>query len=350
MAATNRKTKVLIGTFLIISSLVGMFYHPAAAASAADFYKDKKITFIVSQKAGGGTDLLVRIIAPYIKNYTGAYAVVVESVPEAGGLLAFNRLWNSKPDGLTICTSIASDTVIMEAGKQEGVQFQGDKMNIIFGLTTERGSALVVNAKGHLYSVDDLKKAKGLKSGGTYGKAMAAALFADLLGLDARITPGMATGDTRMAIMRGEIDFYPDSPGAALEGIESGDTRPLCVDLNTPMPVLPQVPSVMKFVASPSPQQREWNKIFEFSDLGKYVSTGPNVAKERVEYLRTVFEKIHKDPQFLKDRKKFERWPGGEPWLTGAEAQKMLAGHRERVMKEYGQMADYLSKKYFTVK
>src|ERR1035437_3595928 len=113
---------LLIGAFLITVILVGACNPPAEAATAADFYKDKKITFVVASKAGGGTDSISRLVAPYIKKYTGAYAVVIDNVEEGGGMLAFNRLWNAKPDGLTICAIIPINVVMMEADKLEGIQ------------------------------------------------------------------------------------------------------------------------------------------------------------------------------------------------------------------------------------
>jgi tripartite-type tricarboxylate transporter receptor subunit TctC len=349
MVNKTGNVRIWIGVFMMGAFLAGLFTPPAEAASAADFYKDKRIIFLVASKAGGGSDLISRIVAPYLKKYTGAYTVIIDNVPEGGGMLALNRLWNSKADGLTICTSIPINTVMMEADKQEGVQYQSDKMNVIFALTTARGNALMVNAKGPYQSVEDLKKARGLKAGGTYGTAMQAAYFADVLGLDVKITPGMSTSDAKMAVMRGEIDFSCDSSGSAYESIQAGDVRPLCIDLSAPISALPKVPSIMKY-ASLSPQQKEWSSIVELNDMGKYVFTGPNVPRDRIDYLRTVFERIHKDPQFLKDRKKFERLPGGDPWLTGADAQKMFTAYKGNVNKIYAKMVDYLSKKYYTLK
>ncbi len=64
-----------------------------------------------------------------------------------------------------------------EAEKREGGQFHGDDMSIIFAFTTERGNALVENVRGPYHSVNDLKKANSLKSGGAYGKAVPSAYF-----------------------------------------------------------------------------------------------------------------------------------------------------------------------------
>ena len=58
------------------------------SAGPEEFYKGKTMRFIASSKPGGGTDLIVRLVAPYLKKYTGAYAVVVDNVEEAGGMVA----------------------------------------------------------------------------------------------------------------------------------------------------------------------------------------------------------------------------------------------------------------------
>ena len=125
----NRKNVTnLIGGFLMLAFLVAVSHPQAEAAGAADFYKGKKILFIAASKAGGESDLIVRIIAPYVKKYTEAYAVLVDNVEEAGGILALNKLWNSKPDGLTLTAAIMYGIVSAEVGKMEGIQFQCDKL------------------------------------------------------------------------------------------------------------------------------------------------------------------------------------------------------------------------------
>ncbi|MCG6536272.1 MAG: hypothetical protein L7F78_16610 [Syntrophales bacterium LBB04] len=350
MKTNTSKIVTLMGGFLVLAILFAQCEPRAEAASVADFYKDKTITFVAASKPGGGTDLIVRTIAPYLKKYTGASSVIVANVDEAGSMLALNRLWNSKPDGLVLTVTIPLNIAVMEANKEAGVQFQGDKFNIISAPASVIGHALMVNAQGSLRSIDDLRRAKGLKSACIYGRAIIAAYFADVLGLDAKITPGLSTSDSRMALLRGEIDFAPEELGGALEQINSGSMRPLAVDISTTMPLLPQAPSITK-LASLSSQQKEWLKIFDVTDSGKYIFMGPKVPKEKVEYMRGVLGRIHKDPEFLKDRKRFERFPGSLPWLNGAEAQRTYSSFLNLAKgKEYSQMVEYLSKKYYTVK
>ena len=70
----------------------------------ADF-PSGNITYICSGSAGGGLDLCARFIAPYIEAYLpGDGTITVENVTGGSNWNAYNRLINSEPDGLTICT------------------------------------------------------------------------------------------------------------------------------------------------------------------------------------------------------------------------------------------------------
>lgn len=350
MKASNKIVTYMIGGLFMLVVLVGAFNPEAGAESAADFYKGKKIKWMIGSRPGSTTDWSVRIVAPYLKEYTGASAVIVENVPQAGSVLAMNKLWNSKPDGLTLATAIPNTVIKAEVGKSSGVQYQCAKLNSIWAMEYENGNILTVSAEGPYKSMDDLKKAKGLKSAGVTGKAYTAAYYADLLGLDAKITPGMATVAARLALLRGEIDFFPETITGTLEGIANGNLRPLVTDMSRPLPALPQVPPITKF-SSPTPRQEVWIKLVDTANRGKYAFTGPNVPKDRIEYLRSAFEKTFNNPEYLKERKKQEKYEGGVPWLNGHDAQEAfdtaLIYYQKKEQKE---MLDYLSKKYFTLK
>lgn len=70
----------------------------------ADF-PSGNITYICSGSAGGGLDLCARFIAPYLEAYLpGNGTITVENVTGGSNWNAYNRLINSEPDGLTICT------------------------------------------------------------------------------------------------------------------------------------------------------------------------------------------------------------------------------------------------------
>lgn len=71
--------------------------------SAQAAYPEKDITIIVPYGAGGGSDIMVRTVAPYIEKYLGNDAhVIVENRTGASGIVGWKALHDAKPDGYTI--------------------------------------------------------------------------------------------------------------------------------------------------------------------------------------------------------------------------------------------------------
>ena len=85
--------------FVRIASLVlsvGAFALPVAAAD----YPDHAIKMIVPFAAGGGTDVLARIIAQNLNSRWGQ-PVVVENQPGASGGIGTRAVMKAPPDGYT---------------------------------------------------------------------------------------------------------------------------------------------------------------------------------------------------------------------------------------------------------
>ncbi len=77
----------------------------ASLVSTAAFaqYPEKEITVIVPYAAGGGSDIMVRTVAPYIEKYLGGDAhLVVENKTGASGIVGWQALHDADPDGYTI--------------------------------------------------------------------------------------------------------------------------------------------------------------------------------------------------------------------------------------------------------
>src|SRR5215475_14950325 len=71
-----------------------------APASAGD-YPDHAIKMIVPFAAGGGTDVLARIIAQNLNSKWGQ-PVVVENQPGASGAIGSRAVMSAAPDGYTL--------------------------------------------------------------------------------------------------------------------------------------------------------------------------------------------------------------------------------------------------------
>lgn len=78
---------------------------PAAAQDMADHFKGKTINIIVGSAAGGGYDIMARLIGRFgPKHFPGSPRFIVTNMPGGGGMRALQHTIREKPDGLTALT------------------------------------------------------------------------------------------------------------------------------------------------------------------------------------------------------------------------------------------------------
>jgi tripartite-type tricarboxylate transporter receptor subunit TctC len=72
-----------------------------AWAAGAQDYPSRPITIVVSTAAGGGNDIMARVIGERMSRTLGQQ-IVVENRPGAGGTTATRQIAKSAPDGYTL--------------------------------------------------------------------------------------------------------------------------------------------------------------------------------------------------------------------------------------------------------
>ena len=72
-----------------------------AGAATAQTYPTQPVRVVVAYGAGGGSDSLMRAIAPELGELLGQQ-VVIDNRPGAGTVLGTQLVANAKPDGYTI--------------------------------------------------------------------------------------------------------------------------------------------------------------------------------------------------------------------------------------------------------
>ena len=76
--------------FVVLIALIILAGTPAKS-TAEDFYKDKTVRFVVGFAAGGGYDLVARIVGRHMgKHIPGNPTIIVENMTGAGSLIAAN--------------------------------------------------------------------------------------------------------------------------------------------------------------------------------------------------------------------------------------------------------------------
>jgi len=87
-----------------LTCVAALLLAASAAWAQTVSFKGKTVTMIIGYPAGGGTDLVGRVVASVLGRYLpGEPAVIVQNVPGADGLTALNYFaQQANPDGLTL--------------------------------------------------------------------------------------------------------------------------------------------------------------------------------------------------------------------------------------------------------
>src|SRR5262249_25693848 len=120
----------------MLGALAGLLLCSCDAATAQDFYKDKKITLLVGTTAGGGYDTDGRLIAKYMARYIpGEPSIVVSNMPGASGVKAVNYLYSGAPKDGTVIGTFNSAMPFLEAAGAPGVQYKSTELSWIGNLS-----------------------------------------------------------------------------------------------------------------------------------------------------------------------------------------------------------------------
>ena len=91
--------KWIVGTFMAVFVLTAAM----GGVQAADWPK-RPLTMNVHASAGGGTDMIIRLVMSYVEGVIGQKVIIVNK-PGAGGEVCFSLIPGSPTDGYTWFTS-----------------------------------------------------------------------------------------------------------------------------------------------------------------------------------------------------------------------------------------------------
>ncbi|WP_348770663.1 tripartite tricarboxylate transporter substrate binding protein [Azospirillum sp. TSO35-2] len=138
------------------------------APNAQAAYPEKPITMIVAFGAGGGTDLLIRGLAPFLEKQLGDGArIEVVNKPGAGGEIGFAAIADAAPDGYTIGAINSPNVNAIPIERQ--ARYSLDRLDPLYNLVDDPG-AFAVNAEGPFKTLADVVAyAKANPNGVTVG-------------------------------------------------------------------------------------------------------------------------------------------------------------------------------------
>lgn len=291
---------------LALSSLAAL---PAAAQTAGDFLRGKTMTMVISTGVAGSYDASGRLIARHLpKQIPGSPTIVPRNMGGAGHVRAANYMATQAPsDGTTLAT-IGNTIALHQMIDGKGVQYDAGKFNWI-GTMTPITINLYVWINRGVTTLEDAKKREVIlgATGAGGGNEIYPALLNNLFGTKFRVISGYGTGsDIDIAMERGEVDGRAGNSFASIASATPDLLQKITFLVQfglVPEPGYESVPNLTDLARNDT--ERAMFRLFSSpSALGWPVIAPPNVAADRVAFLRQAFIAMTKEPEFLADAKK----------------------------------------------
>lgn len=218
------------------AAVLGPLGSGVQTAYGVEVFPSRKITWIVGLAAGGGTDLMVRGIAPffqkYLKEISGSpdkVGLVVKNLPGGGGMRTMNEVRHARPDGYTMACDgemLHTNTVLGTLGFD---MFDLTYISRIAAAT----KVLVTNSRSSINSWDDLvklSKKNPVKLGITgFGASnhVASVLFIDTTRLAAKPVIFDGSSGLSAALIRGDVAVGMQSEDSVKNLVDANELRPL---------------------------------------------------------------------------------------------------------------------------
>jgi tripartite-type tricarboxylate transporter receptor subunit TctC len=226
----------------------------ALPAAAAD-YPDHAIKMIVPFAAGGGTDVLARIVAQNLNSKWGQ-PVVVENQPGASGGIGTRAVMKAPPDGYTLLMASTGALMAVSGSADADGPFDVNKVLSPIVVAAAPPYLLVVSPTLPVASTADLiRLARERPQGLTFGSAgvgaashLSGLLFASATGIKLLHIPYKGTGPAVTDLLGGRIDMM-FAPGPVVQQfVQSGQLKALGVTDTKRSRFYPDIPPVSETV------------------------------------------------------------------------------------------------------
>lgn len=221
----------------------------AAGAATAQAWPTKPLRIMVGANAGGGTDILARLLAekmsPALKQ-----SIVIENRPGASNTIAADLTAKATPDGTTLL--LATNTGQAVAPHLIKLNFDPLKDLQPIGLVAIVPNVLVVSSTAPYKNVADLIAAMKAKPGqfkyASSGIGSTQHIVGEAFNLatstKAIHVPYKGSSAAHVDIIGGSVEMMFDTTSSAMNQIKAGKFRPLAITTPKRSPELPDVPTL----------------------------------------------------------------------------------------------------------
>ncbi len=232
---------------------------------AAGIAGGKPISLVVSYPAGGGADVMARLIAPRLADALGQ-SVVVDNRPGASGTIAAGQVARAAPDGATLLLDASSFAV--NPALFPKLPYDPASAFTPLAVLAQFPNVLVCTAGFEARNVADvLRLARARPGGVAYASSgngsaqhLAGVLFEQLGKVQLNHVPYRGGGPALNDVIAGQVPLFFANVASSLGHIQSGRLRPLAVTAGVRCRALPDVPTMAE-AGVKGHEVLEWNPV-----------------------------------------------------------------------------------------
>jgi tripartite-type tricarboxylate transporter receptor subunit TctC len=237
----------------------------AALPAAAQDYPSKPIHIIVGYAAGGGNDIIVRVMAPEMTKGLGQ-PIIVENKPGAQGIIASEVVAKAAPDGYTILMGPSGPMTINPATYSK-LPYDPVRDFAPISQICQFPLLVTVDAKLPIRSVQELiayakanpGKANYASSAGIF--QVTTELFKQKTGTRFEMIPYKSSGESVQAVLSGQVVLTIVDPPPATGPLKAGTLRALAVTSGKRHASWPDVPTMAE-AGVPDMEVPVWTAFF----------------------------------------------------------------------------------------
>lgn len=247
---TRKMRWVLCLTLVVfVGSLMIAGCGSSSSTSKKATYPDRSIELVVPFAAGGGSDIMARMLVKAITdNKLSTQPFAINNKPGGSGAIGYAYVAEKKGDPYYIASVSSSFYTGPLMGKSP-VSYKD--FTPVCGLAMDT-LLLVVREDSKYKSVKDIiddakARPKGISVGGTSGTSDDAVMFSAMqvrTGTEMKYVPYNSGGEVMTSLLGGHVDIVWTNPGEALGHLQSKKVRALAVASKDRLSGLPEVPTL----------------------------------------------------------------------------------------------------------
>jgi tripartite-type tricarboxylate transporter receptor subunit TctC len=237
---------------MVLTRALAVIFALAAASgfepAIAQDWPTRPLTLIVPWAAGGGTDLMGRIVGRRMSEILGQ-EVMVENISGAGGMIGSAHAAKSAPDGYTLVFGSRSDAINMTLYKHPTYSLQNDLAPVV--LVAEQPTVLVARkdfpADGLQDFIAYVKRNTGVIRMGSAGIGATGfvdcAMFNGMIGVNVQAIPYRGSGPAMQDLIGRQFDYMCTISGSAAPPLQGDLIKGIAVFTGERLASLPNVPT-----------------------------------------------------------------------------------------------------------